>query len=224
MLITPVGKVSPRLLRLRSRQAGIVIVDRVAKVSEFCSVSVDDIAGGEIAANHLLATGARQLVLVNGPVTVRQCGDRRKGARRAVRAAGLPDDGFVEITVPAMTVGEGVAAAERLLPALEPGAAVFCTNDLLAVGVQRALTRAGVSIPEDVAVVGYDDIDRASDLPIPLTSIRQPQYDLGHVAGNLLINEITERQDHEHERIVFQPTLVPRASTARGGAARVAEG
>lgn len=222
VLITPVSRISARLERLRARRSGIVLVDRAARATEFCSVSVDDVAGGEIATAHLLRPGAapdgvtREIVLVNGPTSMRQCADRRKGARRAATRAGLTESSFTELTMAAMTVADGVAASERILAATHLPTGIFCANDLLAIGVQRRLSAAGVRVPEQIQVVGYDDIERASDIPIPLTSVAQPNYDLGHRATELLVAEIEQGEQHRHERVVFQPTLVPRQSTAAG--------
>ncbi len=131
-----------------------------------------------------------------------------------MRKAGYDANLLTEIVAPAMTVPDGVDAGNRMLAAGLLPEAVFCTNDLLAIGVQRAFRQAGVVVPQDVAVVGYDDIDRAGDVPIPLTSIRQPMYKLGHKAAELLIAELTAGAEHEHQRVLFDPVLVPRASTA----------
>lgn len=218
VLITPVGRLTDRLARLRSRQTGVVLVDRSAKAAEYCSVSVDDVFGGELAAGRLLAsagpTGSPALALVNGPASIRQCADRRRGAKRAMTKAGLPESLLIEITRRVMTVAEGVLAGEALLALPEIPKQVFCTNDLLAIGVLRALRKAGVSVPVDVAVIGYDDIERASDLPIPLTSVSQPQYQLGAKAINLLLAEIETNGTHRHEQVVFQPSLVERSTTS----------
>lgn len=219
VLITPVARLSPRLERLRARHSGIVLVDRSAKATEYCSVSVDDVAGGDIATTHLLRPEAtatrtgRRIVLVNGPVSTRQCADRRKGARRAVARAGLAATEFVEISVPAMTVADGMTACAEILAKGPRPTGVLCANDLLAIGVLRVLTAGGIRVPDDIQVIGYDDIERARDLPIPLTSISQPNYDLGHRAAELLVDEIEQGARHRHERVVFQPTLVARQST-----------
>jgi LacI family transcriptional regulator len=95
--------------------------------------------------------------------------------------------------------------------------AVFCANDLLALGVLQALYAAGVRVPEDVALVGYDDIDFAAAAAVPLTSVRQPAYRIGRTAAELLIEETDEGGEgaaaHVHQKIVFQPELVVRASS-----------
>ncbi len=90
---------------------------------------------------------------------------------------------------------------------------MFCANDMLALGLLRGLSQAGVSVPGDLAVVGYDDIEFAADAAVPLTSVRQPKYQLGRAAAELLLDEADRPAEHEHRRIVFTPELVVRASS-----------
>jgi LacI family transcriptional regulator len=94
---------------------------------------------------------------------------------------------------------------------------VFGTNDMLALGLLRRLGQAGVAVPGDLAVVGYDDIEFAADAAVPLTSVRQPKYQLGRAAAELLLDEADRPGQHEHRRIVFKPELVARASSGAAG-------
>ncbi|MGH3154749.1 MAG: substrate-binding domain-containing protein, partial [Streptosporangiaceae bacterium] len=156
------------------------------------------------------------IALVNGPTAIRQCADRRKGAYHAVEQARLdPAAVLTELTVPAMNARGGAAAAEDLLRASTGRAAtaVFCTNDMLALGLLRGLGQAGATVPGDIAVVGYDDIEFVADAAVPLTSVRQPKYQLGRAAAELLLEEADRPDEHEHRRIIFTPELVVRASS-----------
>ncbi len=112
-----------------------------------------------------------------------------------------------------MNARAGSAAADDLLAGGPPPTAVFCANDMLALGLLRGLSLAGVTVPGDLAVVGYDDIDFAADAAVPLTSVRQPKYQLGRAAAELLLDEADRPDEHEHRRIVFKPELVARASS-----------
>jgi LacI family transcriptional regulator len=192
----------------------VVLLDRPGSAGQ-CSVAVDDRRGGEIAVSHLLELGHRRIALVNGPVAIRQCADRRRGALRAVERAGLdPAAVLTEVTVPAMNARAGAVAADELLGgAGRKPTAVFCTNDMLALGLLRRLGQAGVAVPGDLAVVGYDDIEFAADAAVPLTSVRQPKYQLGRAAAELLLDEADRPDEHEHRRFVFKPELVARASS-----------
>jgi len=214
ILITPVHGRSPELRRIRDRGTPVVLLDRPGSHAQ-CSVAVDDRRGGEIAVTYLLGLGHRSIALVNGPTAIRQCADRRWGAYRAVEQAGLdPGKVLTEVPVPAMNPRGGAAAADDLLAdACTKPTAVFCANDMLALGLLRGLNQAGVSVPGDIAVVGYDDIEFAADAAVPLTSVRQPKYQLGRAAAELLLDEADHPAEHEHRRIVFTPELVVRASS-----------
>jgi len=218
ILITPVHGQAPELPRIRDRGTPVVLLDRPGSAGQ-CSVAVDDRRGGEIAVRHLLELGHRSIALVNGPVAIRQCADRRRGALRAVERAGLdPAAVLAEVTVPAMNARAGAVAADELLSVTPPTGgrrptAVFCANDMLALGLLRRLGQAGVAVPGDLAVVGYDDIEFAADAAVPLTSVRQPKYQLGQAGAELLLDEADRPDEHEHRRFVFKPELVVRASS-----------
>lgn len=209
-LVVPLTADDRRLERLRGLGTHLVLIDRSSESG--CSTSIDDVLGGEIAAQHLIDTRGPDFVLVNGHASIPQCADRRSGAEKALRAAVGPDARLTEFEVDEMTTEAGVAAAARILEGPLPSA-VFCTNDQLAVGVIRGLVHAGVAVPSDVSVIGYGDLAIATDAPIPLTTVDQPKYELGHAAVEMLMREI--RQDpaaHEHATNVFRPTLVVRES------------
>lgn len=208
VLITPVDEDLSRLGLLRRRGVAVVLVDHPAS-GEVCSVAVDDVAGGELAVAHLLARGARRIAYVTGPLVIRQCAERRGGALRALRGAGRD---LEDVVVPEMTVHGGTLAAGRLLAGGLPDA-VFCANDLLALGVLRALGQAGVRVPDDVALIGYDDIQFSSAAAVPLSSIRQPTYQLGKIATELLLEECDDPAGHAHQQVMFQPELVVRESS-----------
>jgi LacI family transcriptional regulator len=211
VLITPAGDDTSDLLRLREHGVAVVFVDHSAS-GDVCSVAVDDVAGGELAVRHLIENGARRLAFVSGPKAIRQCSDRRRGALRALETSDLPPGDLTDIVVPEMNAHGGQLAARTLLDEGLPDA-VFCANDLLALGVLRVLLQAGVRVPEDVALIGYDDIEFSSAAAVPLSSIRQPTYQLGKIATELLLDECDDPAGHAHQQIMFQPELVVRESS-----------
>ena len=215
VLISPLGDDSPRLERLRARGTPVVLVDRESEDRTFSSVSVDDVVGGSLAVRHLLDTGRRRIAFVGGPTSIRQVADRLEGARRAV--AEVPDATLEVIDTESLTVLQGRAAGEaiRERAAAERPDAIFAANDLLAVGVLQALIMMGsVRVPDDIALIGYDDIDFAAAAVVPLSSIRQPAGLIGYTAVDLLLKEAAARDDgFTPEQVVFQPELVVREST-----------
>ncbi|MFC5747836.1 LacI family DNA-binding transcriptional regulator [Actinomadura rugatobispora] len=215
VLLTPVGDDGQNADRLSDRGVPVVLLDHPTPRANQCSVAVDDVAGGELAVGQLLADGARTLAFVTGPAALRQCTDRRKGALRALRAAGLGREAMLELGVPAMNARAGQEAARRLLDDGPLPDAVFCANDLLALGVLRVLLQAGVKVPTDVALIGYDDIEFSAAAAVPLSSVRQPTYQLGRIATELLLEECDDPDGHAHQQVMFQPELVVRDSSRR---------
>lgn len=214
VLITPVQNDVSYLQRLRQQEIAVVLLDRPSQTRDLCSVAIDDALGGEMAARHLLELGHRSIAFVSGPLSIRQCADRRSGMRRAIREAGLdPNQVMVEILVTAQNTSAGEACVETLLTHTHKPTATFCANDLLALGIMRGLRQRGVRIPEEMALVGYDDVEFASMLSPALTSIRQPKYQLGRTAAELLLHEINQTADRQQRQIMYQPELMVRAST-----------
>jgi LacI family transcriptional regulator len=214
VLITPVDE-SPgsRLEELIQRGTPVVLVDRGSGRHSRCSVAVDDLLGGRLAGEHLVEQGHRRIAFVGGPTTIAQVHDRHAGVAAAV-------EGHAELTVvgtPNLTVASGRAAATEIasLPAAERPTAVFCANDLLALGVLQEMTQRGIHVPQDIAIVGYDDIEFAAAAAVPLSSVRQPREQLGRTAAALLLEEIEDDGRHEHRHVVFQPELIVRESSSR---------
>lgn len=191
------------------RAARVVFVDGDAPESH-CSVSADDTAGGELVVAHLAEVGARRIGYV-APDDYGITRARFQGAQRAAEAAGISLDW---VPIQNMDVAAGLVAGKQLLEAGLPFDGLATANDLVGIGLLRALREAGVKVPEQVAVVGYDDLDRSQDLPIPLTSVRQPTAGLGGVALDMLLSE-RSREPHRHIHKVLQPELVSRASSNR---------
>ncbi|MER5202518.1 LacI family DNA-binding transcriptional regulator [Streptomyces sp. NPDC002825] len=214
VLITPADPSGAGLAEFRRHRIPFVLVDRLATDTDACSVSVDDVAGGSLAVRHLTAAGHRSIAYVSGPAHLQQIRDRREGALLALAEAGLPADALQEIPAERLDVVAGRDAGARLLGLADRPTAVFCANDLLALGVLQALYAAGVRVPDDMALVGYDDIEFAAAATVPLTSVRRPAVTIGSIAAGLLLQETGEdARLHEHEHIILQPELVVRQSS-----------
>ncbi|WP_198147901.1 LacI family DNA-binding transcriptional regulator [Microbacterium sp. XT11] len=216
VLLTPASEALDGVRRFAAGGMPVVLVDREAEDEVFPSVSVDDVEGGRLAAAHLLAAGRRRLAYVCGPRSVRQVADRLEGARAAM--AEHPTATLEVIEQTALTVLQGRAAGAGIArrPAGERPDAVFAANDLLAVGLLQAFRGGtGIRVPDDIAMVGYDDIDFASAMVVSLSSVHQPARLLGWTGVDLLLKEL---DGVEHERRVrFRPELVARESSARSG-------
>jgi LacI family transcriptional regulator len=215
ILITPVGDDDTAIEEIRRMGTPVVLVDRGANRRQ-CSVSVNDRLGGELAVAHLIEQGHTRIAFVGGPASLDQVSQRLAGARAAVAAAGLGPNSLTVLETPRLDFGSGRAggAALAAVPARRRPTAAFCANDLLALGVLQDAVRRGLSVPGDLAIVGYDDIDFAAAAAVPLTSVRQPRFQLGQAAMELLLEEATAPESHQHRQVVFEPDLVVRESTS----------
>lgn len=215
LLVTPVGDGRhPRLDRFVEHGIPVVLVDRGSGRPNRCSVAVDDVLGGRLAADHLADAGHRRIAYVGGPASIRQVADRHAGAAAALAER----DAGIELSVvdtPSLSVAAGRGAADELaaLSAARRPTAAFCANDLLALGLLQGLTAHGLRVPDDVALVGYDDIEFAAAAAVPLSSVRQPREQLGRTAAELLLEEANDGPRHEHRHVVFQPELAIRKSS-----------
>lgn len=212
VLITPADMKSDRLDIMRDRGIAVALLDREIKGRKQCSVSVDDVHGGQIAIEYLAGLGHKNIAWVCGPESIPQVADRGAGVAKAAKVAGSKIE---TIRVSLMNAVNGEEAARKILERDVLPTAVFCANDLLALGVMRALLASKVRIPEQVSVLGYDNIEFAPSAAVPLSSIAQPSYQMGVTAADLLLNECEDGDSHEHQQIRFQPQLVERASTRK---------
>jgi DNA-binding LacI/PurR family transcriptional regulator len=167
------------------------------------SVSVDNDHGGHLATTHLTERGHRRIAYISGPADHSDDAERLVGYRRALDKAGIPFDSALVIP------GNGrLDGGERALAALtglaDPPGAVFCYNDMTAIGLMSAARRAGLLVPEELAVVGFDDIPLAAHCCPPLTTVAQPQRDMGRRAMGMALALMTA----EDSTVSFSDVLV----------------
>jgi LacI family transcriptional regulator len=208
LIITPNNLDHPLLATIEQRGTPVVVLAREVPARSRSAVRSDDLLGGELAARHLLEHGHRRLAFAGW-----RRDERYEGAARAAAAAGATldwiDTGDADITG-GLKVGTGLAD----MPAAQRPTAVFCANDLIAAGLVQQVTRSGLRIPADLAVVGFDDTELASAAcAVELTSVHQPAAEIGQAAVRIVLDEMNDpargRQD-----VVFEPKLMVRESTA----------
>jgi LacI family transcriptional regulator len=186
VLITPADIKDDRIDALRARGICVTLLDRELAGGNQCSVSVDDVHGGQIAIEYLASLGHKRIAWVCGPTKIPQVADRAAGVAKAAKLSNVE---IVHLEVQLMNTTNGEVAARNLLALDIMPTAVFCANDLLALGVMRELLFQGIRIPEQIAIVGYDDIQFAPSASVPLTSITQPAYQIGVTAADLILSE-----------------------------------
>src|SRR5690349_4541314 len=198
----------------RIAQAGIpfVVGGRPLRTPAASYVDVDNRGGARSAVEHLIAAGRRIVATIAGPADMGAGVDRLAGYRDALDEAGIEyDPGLV--AVGDFTQEAGATAMERLLRARPDLQAVFAASDLIAAGAMGVLAAAGRRVPEDVAVVGYDDSAIATTLQPRLTSVRQPIEEMGQEMARLLVDRV-EGTDSVQRRVILATELVKRASSA----------
>jgi LacI family transcriptional regulator len=208
----------PSVRELRRQQIRYVLVNRFSDEEEDPFVGSDDVVGGQLATTHLIELGHRRIGHLAGKATVSTGVLRRQGYLAAHALAGLPADPRL-IVEAGYTEEGGALAAWRLLSLQERPTALFAVTDMAAVGAAGAVRRLGLRIPEDVAIVGYNDIPLASRVSPGLTTMHVPIHDFGSVAAGLLLEQI-ESDKTIRRRVRFTPELVVRDSTVLDAVSR----
>jgi LacI family transcriptional regulator len=190
-----------------------VVLDPLMPLDErIPSVSAAHTSGADQAMRHLLDLGHRRIALIAGPSGWLATEDRRRGYRAALAAAGiLPEPALEAESVPEIVPGR--AAADYLLDLPDPPTAIFAFNDNIAIGAIQAARARGLGVPDDLSIVGFDDVEHATIVTPALTTVRQPLAEMGRTAVSLL-NRLLERQRFETLHIELATRLVVRDSTA----------
>ena len=197
---------------LRELDVPQVLVDREVEHLLIDLVEVDHEVGGYIAMRHLLQLGHTRIACIHGPLELSSAKQRLEGSRRALIESGIAMRPDLEVNG-AFTSQGGHAAMQLLLSVSEPPSAVFASNDLMAIGAASAASSAGIKIPQDLSIIGFDDIALAAYCTPPLTTIVQPKHQLGELAAQIVLERIANRQCPARREILL-PTLRVRASTA----------
>jgi DNA-binding LacI/PurR family transcriptional regulator len=213
LIITSVTERDPLFDYLVQHDRLFVMVESPPRLAEKISfVSVDNVASAQLAVNHLIQLGRRRIATVTGQMDIRDAQDRLLGYKLALEEAGLPVDERL-IYRGMFDFEQGYRGTQYLLK-YSPDA-IFCGGDTAAIGAMRALREAGRRIPDDIAVVGFDDLDVAQKGNPPLTTIRHSVQQIGSTAAKLLIDLIEKRLEHP-QHIIVPTELIVRASTIGG--------
>lgn len=195
---------------LTCNQIPIVMIDRKVNDDRIDTVRFDNFLGGKMMTKHLLGLGHRKIVFLNGPNCLDVSMDRELGYREALIEAGMNVD-EENIRYGEFTYESGNKMVSQLIEKNNLPSAIFAANDLIAIGAINQLREAGLKVPEDVAVVGFDNIWITSNIDPPLTTVVQPAFNMGVHGIKLLLNRI-ENPSIEIVEKVFEPVLEIRKS------------
>jgi LacI family transcriptional regulator len=204
------GRVADSALRACARSLPLVVTGRTLKAPNLFSLQFDNFEGARQATAHLLGLGHQRIAFIAGDAAHPDAVERERGYRAALEAAGRTFD--PALVVPGLFHEEGGrAATERLLESRQRFTAVFAANDQMAVGACLALHRQGLRVPQDVSVVGFDDLLASRHTLPPLTTVHQPAYEMGRLAAQAMLQMLQgERPDAQ----MPAPRLVMRESTS----------
>jgi LacI family transcriptional regulator len=193
----------------------VVLLNDSLDAPDSCSVTSNNEHGGYLAAQHLIELGRRNLVFTGGPDSLIAIRDRYEGARRAVDAT----NGAVKLEyIPTREVtvldGRRVGHAIGARALSRRPDAIIAAADLPALGIMHSLlSETSIRVPEDIAIIGYDDNRSAWDSHLPISTMSQPGTEMGRTATQLLLEEMRSPDTHTHRQIILEPTLVARQST-----------
>ncbi|HML24788.1 MAG TPA: LacI family DNA-binding transcriptional regulator [Aggregatilinea sp.] len=201
---------------LQEANIPVVAIDRIPNNYDGPSVILDNMKTGRMVAEHLIDLGHKHFAHISGPMDLLLSRERLQGYQDVIQQHGLPpaisacgDDSW--------TAESGYQAMRSLLQASPRPTAVFAGNDRMAIGAMRAIIEAGLRIPDDISVVGIDDIELSSYQIIPLTTVRQSLVDVATIGIKILL-DILSGQEPEQSQVVCEPRLVVRSSTGRPAA------
>lgn len=201
------------LSRLKELGYPFVVIDPRKPLSDgIPSVSATNAAGARTATDHLLGLGHRRIGMITGTPNWVATDQRIEGYRMALAAVGVPFRADL-LAGGDFATGTGYTAAQHLLDLPDPPTAIFASNDNLAIGAMRAAFERGLHVPDELSIMGFDDVVSASDVFPPLTTVRQPLAELGRTAVAML-NRLIDGHEAESMRLELATQLVIRASTA----------
>lgn len=214
ILVVPQQDLRSRLRDLQRRGISCVTIEQPSAADDISSVSIDDVAGGRAAGAHLIDSGRTDILLVGNPDRVSHVAARFAGCTELVTER--TGHGCGVITTEGLTLRDGSRAIQKLLESGKPlPQAIFAANDLVALGALHELLAAGIEVPGQVAVLGYDGLEWAAHASVPLSTVAQPAYEMGCIATQILITVMDGREHPGAQHHVFRPTVIARESTGR---------
>jgi LacI family transcriptional regulator len=206
----------PLLEQLRAQGTRMVLVNRRAEELDVPSVTPDDASGIRLAVKHLASLGHRRVVHLAGPQTTSTGVIRARAFQSAIRDNELEVDPSLVVSCDFWTENEGARALRRILDSGAQFSAVVAGNDLIALGCYDVFTERGISCPDDISVVGFNDMPYVDKLSPPLTTVAVPHHQIGVEAARMLLESI-EEPDRPPRSVLLPVTLTVRASTTAPG-------
>jgi LacI family transcriptional regulator len=214
LIVVSTGDDDSLVTQLQGLRIPTVLVDREIADPSCDLVETAHMQGGLLAVRHLLSLGHKRIACIGGPVGLTPSEQRIEGWRMALAEAGATPNADALLWRGAFTSQSGYEAMHAILRTEHPPSAVFVCNDLMAIGALRAAHESGVHVPDELSIVGFDDIELSAYTSPPLTTVAQPKERIGALAVDMLLERVGGKR-RDARKVVLQPELRVRASTAR---------
>ncbi|MFB2597019.1 LacI family DNA-binding transcriptional regulator [Herbiconiux sp. P17] len=213
LILSPLRVTDELGAQLRASRLPIVIIGSLPAGVELDNVRADSVRGIALAVDHLIEQGRQRIAFINGPVDTVPGAARLNGYLRALNEQGRPQNADAQVNASDFTYRAGLKAAAALLDQTTPDA-IVCANDLLAVAAMKVISKRGLRVPDDIAIVGMDDTDIADLAQPAITSVDLRSTKRARVAAKLLLRRL-ENPQAPVEQVVIEPKLVVRASSVK---------
>ncbi len=197
---------------LQERDIPIVFIDMYLGEVEKDFVIIDNKLGAYEAVEYLIKLGHRRIGHIGGPRELSAVQDRLTGYIKALESYNIEYDDKLVKELPNIKKEAGYQGMKELIEANNPLTAIFAVTDMVAIGALKAIREAGMKVPEDISLVGFDDIELASFLEVPLTTVSQQQHRIGNLAAEIVIERIEKKGENKHHQIILKPKLIVRES------------
>jgi LacI family transcriptional regulator len=210
IIVTPVGPRNIVFEKFIENNVRVGYISQTDDEPEQCSVSIDQVRGGYIGLEYLYKLGHRKVLWISGPEHHHQSNQRFVGITQAATDLGIE---LSVMSSPSLDFISGEQIAPDILALPQLPSAIFAGNDALALGIMNFLLKEGVRVPDDVSILGFDNVAYAESAIVPLSTVSQTPYQLGFTMGEQMLAEIEAKPDHLHQHVIFQPQIVERSST-----------
>jgi LacI family transcriptional regulator len=212
MLIYPIQEDNRYIEELKNCPIPFIFLNRHTDALKCDYVINDNVYGAFSAVNHLIQKGCKKITYICAKPTASSGKERIAGCKKSIIENALPSDALNVVTCDE-TIGRCYDLVKELLKKDEKLDAIFVWDDKLAIGAIKAIFEAGKRIPHDIALVGYDDIEVSEYLFPPLTTVRQPSYEIGETAASILLDKIESEGKQELKQVTLKPKLIIRETT-----------
>lgn len=210
VVVSPVGSRNSVFDKFKNHDIRLSFFSQSDRLPHACSVTIDQVAGGYLGIKYLHSLGHRSILWLAGPKNHYQSNERFVGI---TQAAVELDIELTVMTTPSLDFLSGEHMAPLIMEAGPLPDAIFCGNDTTAMGVMNYFFKEGIKVPDDVSVLGFDNVSYAESAIIPLSTISQTPFNLGFTMGRQLVDDLIGDEGHLHQHVVIQPEIVERAST-----------